>query len=60
MVFIVFGWFPWFFKVVSLLFYGFWLVSIVFKVFSWYFMVFGWFPWFFFNKVCLTMCQILF
>ena len=31
MVFMVFGWFPWFFKVVSRWFHGFWLVSMVFQ-----------------------------
>ena len=30
-----------------MVFHGFWLVSMVFKVVSWFFMVFGWFPWFF-------------
>ena len=38
--FMVFGWFPWFFKVVSWFF-------MVFGWFPWFFMVFGWFPWFF-------------
>ena len=28
-------------------FHGFWLVSLVFKVVSWFFIVFGGFPWFF-------------
>merc|ERR1712013_847881 len=32
MVFKVFGWFPWFFKVVSWFFIGFWLVSMVLLV----------------------------
>ena len=57
MVFMVFGWFPWFVKVVSWFFVGlhgfegsfmffhvFWLVSMVF---GWFFMVFDWFSWFF-------------
>ena len=39
------------FWLASMVFQGsfmfFWLVSIVFKVVSWFFMVFGWFPWFF-------------
>ena len=30
-----------------MVFHGFWLVSMVSKVVSWFFMVFGWFPWFF-------------
>ena len=31
MFFMVFGWFPWFFKVVSMVFHGFWLVFMVFQ-----------------------------
>ena len=40
MVFIVFGWFLWFFKVISWFWVG-------FKVFYGSFMVFGWFSWVF-------------
>ena len=37
----VFGWFPWLFKLVSMVF------QVGFMVFHGNFMVFGWFPWFF-------------
>ena len=47
MVFMVFGWIPWFFKVVSWFFIVFGWFPWFFKVVSWFFMVFGWFPWFF-------------
>ena len=43
----VFGWFPWFFKVVSWFFMVFGWFPWFFKVVSWFIMVFGWFPWFF-------------
>ena len=46
MVFMVFGWFPWFFKVVSWFFMVFGWFPWFFKVVSWFFMVFGWFLWF--------------
>ena len=45
--FMVFGWFPWFFEVVSWFFMVFGWFPWFFKVVSWFFMVFGWFPWFF-------------
>ena len=44
---IVFGWFPWFFKVVLWFFMAFGWFLWFFKVASWFFMVFGWFPGFF-------------
>ena len=51
--FMVFAWFPWFFKVVLLFFVGFLVFEgrlmvflWFFKVVSWFLMVFGWFPWF--------------
>ena len=47
MVFKVFGWFPWFFKVASWFFMVFGWFPWFFKLVSWFFMVFGWFPWFF-------------
>merc|ERR1712004_395308 len=43
----VFGWFPWFFKVVSWFLAGFHGSGWVFMVPSWFFMVSGWFLWFF-------------
>merc|ERR1711978_705759 len=59
----LFGWFPWFFNVVSwcfmvfclflwfkvgiMVFHGFWLVSMGFQCGFMVFMVFGWFPWVF-------------
>ena len=43
----VFGWFPWFFKVVSWFLVGFNSFLRWFHGVSWFFMVFGWFPWFF-------------
>ena len=45
--FMVFGWFPWFFKVISWFFMVFGWFPWFFKVVLWFFMVFGWFPWFF-------------
>ena len=42
-----FGWFPWFFKVVSWFFMVFGWFLWFFKEVSWFYMVFGWFPWFF-------------
>ena len=45
--FMVFGWFPWCFKLVSLFFMVFGWFPWFFNVVSWFFMVFGWFPWFF-------------
>ena len=60
MVFMIFGWFPWCFKVVSWFLIGFhgfsrWFHGFMvfgwfpwfFRVVSWFFMVFEWFPWFF-------------
>ena len=43
----VFGWFQWFFKVVSWFFMVFGSFPWFFKVVSWFIMVFGWFPLFF-------------
>merc|ERR1712004_237351 len=43
----IFGWFPWFFKVVSWFFMVFGWFPWFFKVGSWFLMVFGRFPWFF-------------
>ena len=37
MVFMALGLFPWFFKVVSMVVHGFWLVYIIFNVVSWFF-----------------------
>ena len=50
----VFGWFPWFYKLVSWFFYGFWLVSMVFlSSFMFFFTVLGWFPQIFFGQSSL-------
>ena len=40
----VFGWFPWFFKVVAWFLMVFSWLPWFFKVVSWFLMVFGWFP----------------
>merc|ERR1711952_374239 len=41
-----FSWFLVGFHGFSMWFHGFCLVSMIFKVVSWFLMVFGWFPWF--------------
>ena len=45
--FMVFGWFPWFFKLVSWFFMVLGWFPWFFKVVFWFLMVFCWFPWFF-------------
>ena len=65
----VFGWFPWFFKMVSWFFMVFGWFPWFFKMVSWFFIVFGWFSWVF-CEVCgdnfgvspnfVTFCASLF
>ena len=56
--FMVFGWFPWFVKVVSWVFMVFGWFPWFFKVVSWVFMVFGCFPWFSWFQVGLSWFQV--